>query len=111
MQYLLRNKIGLVILCLCISSAALAQRDEVFRPNHDELPYYLSWFDKCFLPFKDCELTKYVNPCKLCEYMASEKEIIKYNVNMDCSKIIPYDIICNKILNRSFWGIRFFYKK
>jgi hypothetical protein len=40
MQYLLRNKIGLAILCLCISSAALAQRDEVFRPNHDELPYY-----------------------------------------------------------------------
>jgi hypothetical protein len=40
MQYLLRNKIGLAILCLCISSAALAQRDEVFRPNHDELPFY-----------------------------------------------------------------------
>ena len=41
--------------------------------SYDELPYYLSWFDKCFLPFKDCELTKYVNPCKLWEYMASEK--------------------------------------
>jgi hypothetical protein len=40
MQYLLRNKIGLAILCLCISSAALAQRDEVFQPDHDELPYY-----------------------------------------------------------------------
>lgn len=40
MQYLLRNKIGLAILCLCISSAALAQRDEVFRPNHDNNPYF-----------------------------------------------------------------------
>jgi hypothetical protein len=40
MQYLLRNKIGLAILCLCISSAAIAQRDEVFRPNHDYNPYY-----------------------------------------------------------------------
>jgi hypothetical protein len=40
MQYLLRNKIGLAVLCLCISSAVLAQRDEVFRPNHDNLPYY-----------------------------------------------------------------------
>jgi hypothetical protein len=40
MQYLLRNKISLAILCLCISSAALAQRDEVFRPNHDNNPYY-----------------------------------------------------------------------
>ena len=40
MQYLLRNKIGLAILSLCISSAALAQRDEVFRPNHDNNPYF-----------------------------------------------------------------------
>ena len=31
---------------------------------YNELPYYLSWFDKCFLPFKNCEVTKYVNPCK-----------------------------------------------
>ena len=51
--------------------------------SYDELPYYLSWFDKCFLPFKDSELTKYVNPCKLWEYMASGKEIIKYNVILD----------------------------
>ena len=40
MQYLLRNKIGLVLLCLCISSAAIAQSDEVFQPDHDNLPYY-----------------------------------------------------------------------
>ena len=40
MQYLLRNKISLAILCLCISSAVIAQRDEVFRPNHDDNPYY-----------------------------------------------------------------------
>jgi hypothetical protein len=40
MQYLLRNKIGLAILCLCISSAAIAQNDEVFQPDHDDLPYY-----------------------------------------------------------------------
>jgi hypothetical protein len=40
MQYLLRNKISLVLLSLCISSAAIAQRDEVFQPDHDDLPYY-----------------------------------------------------------------------
>jgi hypothetical protein len=41
MQYLLRNKISyIIIISLCISSAALAQRDEVFRPNHDDYPYY-----------------------------------------------------------------------
>ncbi len=40
MQYLLRNKIGLLILSICFSSAASAQKDEVFQPDHDELPYY-----------------------------------------------------------------------
>lgn len=64
---------------------------------YDELPYYLSWFDKCFLPFKDCELTKYVNPCKLWEYMASEKEIIKHNVNMGVDKIVTYDDVYKKL--------------
>jgi hypothetical protein len=47
--------------------------------SYDEIPYYLSWFDVCLLPFKECELTKYVNPCKLWEYMASGKEIINFN--------------------------------
>ena len=40
MQYLLRNKIGALIVGLCFSSAVNAQSDEVFQPNHDELPYY-----------------------------------------------------------------------
>ncbi len=40
MQYLLRNKIGLLILSICFSIAASAQNDEVFQPNHDELPYF-----------------------------------------------------------------------
>jgi len=40
MQYLLRNKISYLFISLCISSVALAQRDEVFQPNHDDLPYY-----------------------------------------------------------------------
>lgn len=65
--------------------------------TYDELPYYLSWFDKCFLPFKDCELTTYVNPCKLWEYMACEKEIIKYNVNMADDIIVRYEDVCNKL--------------
>lgn len=40
MQYLLRNKIGLIILSLCFSVNVIAQRDEVFQPDHDDLPYY-----------------------------------------------------------------------
>ncbi len=66
---------------------------------YDELPYYLSWFDVCFLPFKECELTKYVNPCKLWEFMASEKEIIKNGINIECNDIVKYDDVCKKIIN------------
>jgi GT2 family glycosyltransferase len=66
---------------------------------YEELPYYLSWFDKCFLPFKKCKLTKYVNPCKLWEYMASEKEIIKHGINIDSNELVKYEDICIKILN------------
>jgi hypothetical protein len=40
MQYLLRNKISYLFISLCISSATIAQRDEVFQPDHDDLPYY-----------------------------------------------------------------------
>lgn len=67
--------------------------------SYDELPYYLSWFDKCLLPFKDYELTKYVNPCKLWEYMASEKEIIKSGINIEHDEIIKYENECKKIMN------------
>lgn len=65
--------------------------------NHEELPYYLSWFDTCFLPFKDCELTHYANPCKLWEYLASEKEIIMSNVNINYDAIINYEQICSQL--------------
>ena len=66
---------------------------------YKELPIYLSWFDVCFLPFRDCELTKYVNPCKLWEYMASGKEIIKTGIYIDCDKIVKYEDECKKIYN------------
>jgi hypothetical protein len=54
MQYLLRNKISFLFISLCISSAAIAQRDEVFQPDHDELPYYFGMsigFSNNFLAF------------------------------------------------------------
>jgi glycosyltransferase involved in cell wall biosynthesis len=70
--------------------------------KYENLPYYLSWFDVCFLPFKDCELTKYVNPCKLWEYMASEKEIIMSNVNINNSEIIKYEELCLQVKNIFF---------
>jgi glycosyltransferase involved in cell wall biosynthesis len=42
---------------------------------YEELPHYLSWFDVCIIPFKKCKLIKYINPCKLWEYMAANKQI------------------------------------
>ena len=66
--------------------------------TYELIPYYLSWFDKCFLPFKDCQLTRYSSPNQLWEYMSSEKEIIKYNVNNNCDKILTYKNICNQLL-------------
>jgi len=69
MQYLLRNKIGLAILCLCISSAAIAQSDEIFQPNHDELPYYFGMsigFSNNYLAFNRANLfLATVNPSSL----------------------------------------------
>jgi hypothetical protein len=68
---------------------------------YEDIPYYLSWFDVCFLPFKNCKLNEYVNPCKLWEYMATGKEIIKYNIDIeiDYNNIKTYDDISKEIEN------------
>ncbi len=41
MQHLLRKQIILIGLLLAISASLFAQNDEVFQPDHDDLPYYL----------------------------------------------------------------------
>ncbi|MEY4278988.1 MAG: hypothetical protein RL377_992 [Bacteroidota bacterium] len=41
MQYLLRKQIVILIAMIGISTSAMSQIDEVYQPNHDELPYYL----------------------------------------------------------------------
>jgi hypothetical protein len=59
MQYLLRNKISYLIISLCISSAAIAQRDEMFQPDHDELPFYFGMsfgFSNNYLAFNRANL-------------------------------------------------------
>lgn len=93
---------------------------------YEALPIYLSWFDVCFLPYKDFELIKYVNPCKLWEYMASGKIIftsvnfnilysylsvdinnirennslyISSNYNGETSKLFDYKLICQVFKN------------
>ena len=79
--------------------------------SYEKLPYYLSWFDKCFIPFKDSKLIRCVNPCKLWEYSVSKKEIIKYNVNMPkIEKIITYKEVCYKLENIIDNKLEKFYK-
>ena len=41
MQHLLRKKIILLIALVGFSTAAFSQYDEVFQPDHDDLPYFL----------------------------------------------------------------------
>ncbi len=41
MQHLLRKQIILIGLFISISLSVIAQKDEVFQPGHDDLPYYL----------------------------------------------------------------------
>jgi hypothetical protein len=55
MQHLLRKQIILVVAFLGITMGALSQTDEVFQPNHDDLPYYLGMsmgMSNSFLSFK-----------------------------------------------------------
>lgn len=66
---------------------------------YDQLVNYLSWFDVCFLPFKKTKLNEYVNPCKLWEYKASNKPILKFNINIDDSELITYEQVCEKLKN------------
>ncbi len=68
-----------------------------YKP-YDKIPIYLSWFDVCFLPFKECLITKYANPCKLWEYMATGKKIIKYNVTINVNQVIDIATEVEKLL-------------
>jgi hypothetical protein len=55
MQYLLRKQIIILIAFLGFASAAFSQTDEVFQPDHDDLPYYLGMslgMSNSFLSFK-----------------------------------------------------------
>jgi glycosyltransferase involved in cell wall biosynthesis len=67
--------------------------------SYEELPYYLSWFDVCFMPFKDSEINKYNYLSKLWEYKASGKKIINSCVKLEDSNIINYHDVILQIKN------------
>ena len=58
MQYLLRKQIILLVAFLGFALSAISQTDEVFQPDHDDLPYYLGMsmgISNSFLSFKRTE--------------------------------------------------------
>jgi hypothetical protein len=58
MQYLLRKQIILLIAFLGFAISAFSQTDEIFQPDHDDLPYYLGMsmgMSNSFLSFKRTE--------------------------------------------------------
>ncbi|NME83076.1 glycosyltransferase [Clostridium sp. SM-530-WT-3G] len=44
--------------------------------KQSELPAYLHYSDIAMLPFKNCEIGKYVSPLKIFEYIAMEKQVL-----------------------------------
>ncbi|MBW6518669.1 MAG: glycosyltransferase [ANME-2 cluster archaeon] len=44
--------------------------------SYNDLPNYISQFDVAIIPFKVNDLTNYVNPVKLYEYLASDKTVV-----------------------------------
>ncbi len=46
-----------------------------------DLPAYLQYSDIAILPFKNCEIGKYVSPLKIFEYIAMNKKIISTNLD------------------------------
>jgi hypothetical protein len=58
MQYLLRKQIILSIVFIGFALSAISQTDEIFQPDHDDLPYYLGMsmgMSNSFLSFKRTE--------------------------------------------------------
>ena len=46
------------------------------KKRYDELPLFISQFDVAIIPFQINELTNYVNPVKLYEYLAAGKPVV-----------------------------------
>ncbi len=46
------------------------------KRDYGELPNYIKAFDVCLIPFKSDELTRYIYPTKLLEYLSAGKPVI-----------------------------------
>lgn len=64
---------------------------------YEQVAHYLSWFDICLLPFKNIKLSEYVNPCKLWEYVATDKPIFIFNINVEHDNICTYRQVCDDL--------------
>jgi len=60
------------------------------RKDYDKLPYYLSWFDVCIIPFKLTEMIKGCDPIKFYEYCSAGKPIVATKMH----ELLKYKNLC-----------------
>ncbi|AYV82339.1 MAG: glycosyltransferase, partial [Homavirus sp.] len=66
--------------------------------DYSELPYYLSWFDICMIPFKLTEMIKGCDPIKFYEYSSAGKPVMATKMN----ELQKYDNICYFIDDKNY---------
>lgn len=70
----------------------LPKADNIYyigRREYNKLPLYASYFDVCLFPFKKTEMTKYVSPLKVYEYLAMGKPVVATDIP-EVSNMSPY---------------------
>lgn len=74
--------------------------------NYKELPYYLSWFDICIIPFKLTKMMEGTNPVKFYEYLSAGKPVVATNLK----ELFQYKDVCyfadvsnvNSVIQRAY---------
>lgn len=67
----------------------------VGKRNISELPAYVSHFDCCIIPFKCNELTAYIYPLKVNEYLAAGKPVVSTRFSEDISAFTGQVVLAN----------------
>lgn len=110
-KYLSNTKYHLLIINQSNSPIQINNYNLTVLPKKDysELPNYIAWFDKCFIPLIN---SPYESPQSLWQMVASGKTVLKHGLNIDTSNPLTWDLICKKLHyislgfnNSSLWKI------
>jgi glycosyltransferase involved in cell wall biosynthesis len=75
--------------------AAMPNMISVGKRDLSELPAYVSRFDCCIIPFKCNELTAYIYPLKVNEYLAAGKPVVSTRFSEDISAFGNQVVLAN----------------